>query len=731
MNDSLNFLKPYLRGWIIIAAAMLLAFLAASKYLHYVTPMYESTAKLRLADLNEGVPNSNLFKDLDVFATTQKINAEIELIKSHALLKKALLKVPFEVQVFRSGNIRKTELFEDSPVLISPLHWDESLKDIPFQLKITPDHRIEVLDPAGKSYSGLLGDTLSIADSKAIFALNSDLLLKKSNLQVADNYIFTIVSQSKQLSQISSGLDIIAVDKDIPVIRISFKSSHPGKAALFPNALAEAYIEDYIENKYGAANVTVKFLEERIQEISKKLDQSEQTIRSYRDNKNITNIRQETETDLRQISQLKIQQTNLKMNLEAVKDLEAYVRSGEQNFLELAPNFEAFTDLLSTEIIKKIKELQAEKKDLLLEYTEKDEKVIVIDSKIEDLTSYLMESITNTRKNLQTKYDKLSLDITEAENAFIDVPEKERVMTILNREFEIFQQSYNFLNQKKIEAEIAKAAKLAFHRVITPATRSQDPVSPNRTIIKLVSAVLGMFGAIGLIFIVHTLKGRVNDLATIESNSMIPVIAAVPKLKSMADKEQFFLKTVLEWEVKGLLKEGQITCLTGFDRADGGRFLSDQLANCLAAQGRRVLLVELIPDAVSTSGRFLEEKQFAENQFRIAVSPADLRAITVEKWKNQLHSKAADFDQTIIVNSDFGQAFTLGTMAAAKLNIVCLDTRLTPAKFIVQADLIREEFQVPNMAFVLNRAGYNPSFIRELIQFGKHMIAKSTLKLKR
>jgi uncharacterized protein involved in exopolysaccharide biosynthesis len=730
MKDSLNFLKPYLRGWIIIVAATVLAFLAASKYLNYVTPMYESTAKLRLADLNEGVPNSNLFKDLDVFATTQKINAEIELLKSHTLLSKALAKVPFEIQIFRSGNIRQTELFEDSPVIIKPLEWKEGMKDIPFQLKIAPDHRLEVISTRGEVFSGKLGDTLMIGESKAIIELNAALLLERINLQVADDYVFSILSPSKQLSQISTGIDIIAVDKDVPVIRISFKSSHPAKAAIFPNALAEAYIEDYIDNKYGAANVTVSFLEERISEISRKLDQSELTIRSYRDNKSITNIRQETETDLRQLSQLKIQQTNLKMNLEAVKDLETYIKSGKQNFLELAPNFEAFTDLLSTEIIKKIKELQAEKKDLLLQYTEKDEKVVVIDSKIEDLTSYLVESITNTRKNLQTKYDKLSYDISESEKAFVDVPEKERMMTILNREFEIFQQSYNFLNQKKIEAEIAKAAKLAFHRVITPATRSQDPVSPNRTIIKLVSAVLGMFGAIGLIFIVHMLKGRVNDLTTVESNSMIPVIAAVPKLKTHAEEEQFFLKTVLDWEVKGLLKEGQITCLTGFDQADGGRFISGKLAACLATQGRRVLLVHLVPDSVSTSGHFLEEQQYAENQFRAAVSPSELKAITVEKWKNQLHAKAAGFDQTIILNSDFGQAFTLGTMAAAKLNIVCLDTRLTPAKCIVQADLIREEFQVPNMAFVLNRVGYSPNFVREVIQFGKSMVIKLRLKLK-
>ena len=121
MTDTFNFLKPYLRGWPIIISAMVLAFLVASKYLNYVTPMYESTAKLRLADMNDGVPNSNLFKDLDVFATTQKINAEIELLKSNTLLTKALAKAPFEVQIFRSGSVRKTELFNDSPIIITPL----------------------------------------------------------------------------------------------------------------------------------------------------------------------------------------------------------------------------------------------------------------------------------------------------------------------------------------------------------------------------------------------------------------------------------------------------------------------------------------------------------------------------------------------------------------------------------------------------------------------------------
>jgi uncharacterized protein involved in exopolysaccharide biosynthesis len=715
MTDSLSFIKPYLRGWPIIISAMVLSYLLASQYLQYVTPMYESTAKLRLADLTEGVSNSNLFKDLDVFATTQKINAEIELLKSHALITKALQEVPFEVQIFRSGSIKKTELFRNSPVLIVPGRWEESLKDKSFQLKVAENHTFIITDEQGKSYSGQLGDSIVIQNSSVFVGLNAALLQEKERLQVADDYLFTVLSLPKQISTISSQLDVISVDKDVPVIRISFKSSNPDKAALFANTLAEVYIKDYIENKYGAANLTVNFLNERIAEISQKLSQSEQMILYYRDRNSITNIRQETETDLRKISQLKIQQTNLRMSLEAIKDLESYVQSGKDNFLDLAPNFEAFTDLLSTEIIKKIKELQAEKKDLLLQYTEKDEKVIVVDAKLKDLTSYLTESISNTRKNVETKYNKLYYDIKEAEEVFVDVPEKERMMTILNREFEIFQQSYNFLNQKKIEAEIAKAAKIAFHRIITPASSSKEPVSPNTSIIKIVATLLGMMGAMFLIFIVHTLKARVNDVGTVESNSMTPIVAAFPRMKGAAERERFFFKTLAEWEVKNLLQAEGISCFTGFSQEQGALFIATQMANVLMKQERRVLLILINSSDADGGTGFRKEQTISTHLTKVEVTASGISAMSTRKWQEFLREQSSGFDQTLIINSPFGQAYTMATMAASQLNVVCVDTRLTPAKAIIEVDLMKEEYSLNNLVLAVNRVGYNPSFIREVI----------------
>lgn len=721
MNNQFNFLKPYLRGWMIIVAAMVGAYMLASKYLSYVTPMYESTAKLRLADLNEGVPNSNLYKDLDVFANTQKINAEIELIKSHAIIKKALMKVPFSTIISRQGKLKTTELFNDAPLQIHKIYVEDHFLNKPFQLMVKDTATATLIDPNGISHQMELNDTIFLAQSSFVISLRREFIESKPLTKITDHYTFKFVNEESQINEILKHLDVTAVDKDVPVIRISYKSAHPTKASLFPNALAQAYIEDYIQTKFGAADVTCDFLNDRISEISSKLAGTEAAILNYREKEDITNIRQETETDLRKISQLKIQQTNLKMSLDAIKELDKYMENGKDNFLDLAPNFEAFTDLLSTEMVKKIKQLQSEKKDLLLEYTPKDEKVIAIDHKINDISSYLKESIRNTRKNLESKYSNLVYDIDEAEKVFITVPEKERMMTILNREFEIYQQSYNFLNQKKIEAEIAKAAKVAFHRIITPASISMMPVSPNKTIIKGVAIILGMLGAMMLIFIVHSMKARVNDISTVESNSMIPVIASVPKFKNVAAKAHFFVTTLTQWQVKELLRPKGIICVTGFNQKHAATFITSEVIHTLQNQGRKILMVTWVDDDTSQDYWHLDSPIGQVSS--LILSKTKMMYQTTEQIQLLIEKQSENFDQTIILNTDFGEAFTLATMAKADLNVVCIDTRLTPAKKIAEVDILANEYKLPNVNFAINRVGYNPSFMFELIRMIKKSVA--------
>lgn len=704
MSDQLRFLRPFLRGLPLIVLAMVLAVLAAKKYLSYTTPMYESTAKLKLADTQEGVPSANLFKDFDVFVSPNKIAAEIEVLKSHHLLSKALDSLQFDCEYFRTGRLRNTELYGDSPFLVETVALSPKAYDRRIELEILSDREFRISLPGQAPQSGRFGTPVAWSEGQLLVHRNASYLRDHPHADFVGEYAFELLSREKLVGKVTQHLDIVAVDKDVAVIRVSFKSPIPEKAADFVNTLTRTYIEDYIQEKYRAAQTTTQFLSQQIDTVSGRLAQSENVIESFRNARNIINIHQETETNLRKVSQLKVQQTNVGMNLQGLQDFARYVASGKDDFLELSTNFDGYSDLLSTEMVKNIKQLQAEKNDLLLTYTPQEERVQVVDKKINDLKTYLLEGVENSLQMLATKYDRLSEDIRLAEGELIGIPTKEKQLNILNREFSLVEHSYNFLNGKKIEAEIAQAAKLAFHRILKPAVPSKQPVSPNRSIIVIVSAILGMMGAMGAIWLVHLAKGKVNDPHTIEQTSRLPIAVQTPRFTRLAQATRHFLREAIQLELKGIIgPECRLLVFSSQHTGEGRSFHAHHLACAFAAQGRRVLLL----DASGSLDGLHTDPPYTYRDIRLLPGrhqPAAMRAY--------MDAALQEYELVIVNNEPMAEeTFGLLLMRLAHSNLFVLDARKSPAKLIQSVDLLVEEFQLPALSFVLNRAGYAPSLL--------------------
>lgn len=707
-NENVRFLKPLLRGFPIVVLAMIIAVLAAKKYLNYVTPMYESTAKLKLADTQEGVPSANLFKDFDVFATPNKISTEIEVLKSTSLIEKTLEKLPFSTEIYRKGKVRSVELFGDSPIKVESILNDEKNYDKKFIINITSNQNFTIkASDSPKEVKGTFGVPTAIKGGKLLISKNDSYLQSKPGAKIVDQYEVEFLSREKLLDKVNKNLDIVSVDKDVPVIRINYKSNVPEKASLLVNTLAETYIQDYIENKYRAANTTVDFLKNEIGQANNKLSGAENRIENYRNKENIINIPQETETDLRKISQLKIQKSNLKMNLDAIKNLNNYISEGKDNYLELAPNFEAFNDLLSTEMVKNMKLLQAEKKELLLTYTPEHEKVKIIDAKIKDLTDYQTESIKNTQKNLQIKYNDIDRDIQIAEQAFIGLPEKEKLLNIMNREFNLYEKNYNFLNEKRIDAEIAKAAKISFHKIITRGELPKQPVSPMRSIIIIVAAIMSMIGSIALIYAVHFAKAKVNDVYTIEKNSTIPVVFTTPFIKNRENIMHHFLENVLEMELKEIIKDKNLICITSYDKSKQHMFHSKNIIKALQAQSRKVLVIDVAGNLKNIDN--IDYIDFSEEK--------NLR-LTSTDIENLIREKMTGNDLCIINNQSIKQGkLPLLFLKMADENLFVLDSRKTAEKTIMNVELLKDEYKLTSLWFVLNKEGYNPSLMTSIKSF--------------
>jgi uncharacterized protein involved in exopolysaccharide biosynthesis len=705
----------YYRGSILIIIAMFLGVIVAKKYLSYTTPMYECTSKIRLADLEEGSTGNNLFKDLDVFATKNELAAEIEVVKSQVLIQKVMSKLNFDTELSRVGEFRKQELYSNRPFNLAYTISNTELldKELTILVKNRQSYSIR-LNFLNKTYTGKFGKVLTIPNyGKIELQLHKELVNQKSEAFLVDEFLLVFKSQNALYEEISKDLDVVLVDKEVPVMKIIYKNKTPQKASEFVNALAQTYIEDFIDSKFKTAETTSEFLDNQIDDVHNKLKATETDIQNYRDEHNIINVVQETETDLRKISQLKIQKTNVKMTLDAINELNDYVKKGESNFLSLAPNFESYTDLLSTELVKKIKAHQEEKTDLLMTYSPSHPKVLAIDEKIDQKKQYIIEAIQNTKNNLESKYKNLSSDISEAESVFIGLPEKERILHTLDRNFNLQEQSYVFLNQKRIEAEIAKSANISFHRIITIAAVPKKPVSPNRSIITIVFSILGGGGTMLLIYIIHLLKGKVNDLETIEKKSNISILSSAPHLKP-EEVNTHFSRETLQLQLKQFIHKNMAIAFTASKNGQGDLFQALNFGLALERQGVSVRFLQIG-----------ERKETTHSNFTI-IPFSQLENSTPDALK--LLTKPTSKDEVVIILNENLSDNRISSiiMGMVNLNLFVVDSRKTMASEIEKVTLSVQNNGLENTYFILNNEGYVPTIFHE----SKNIFRKLIKRLK-
>ncbi|RYY11140.1 MAG: hypothetical protein EOO36_19435, partial [Cytophagaceae bacterium] len=431
--------------------------------------------------------------------------------------------------------------------------------------------------------------------------------------------------------------------------------------------------------KYKVVNTAAETIGQQIKDVQRTLAHSEDTVEQYRDLKRIVNIKQETDTDLHKVSELKMQRANLQMSLAAANDLYKYMSNGKKSALELAPNFEAFNDMLSTDIIKKIKDLQAERHDLLLRFTPEDEKVQAVDMKLADLNGYLLESIRNTRENLTVKSRELDRAIAQAQGAFVGLPTREKNLTILQRDFQLNEKLYTFLREKETEAAIAKSSPTSYHRIIAEGLVPVEPASPHRAFVLILSGFLGLLVGTALVYLLSIVRSTPGDADGVQRETRTPLAAIIPHLgRGLAGRLAFFTQLATRLALKGMLVPGTKLVVNAFTDKEGQSFFFEHLRQALATKGLKLRAITL----------------------RDAQSP-----------NPEAHPDEVLLVQNLPLDQD---SHALAVMGGAAANLFVLDGRTTPTSRLAELDLLIQEFQLPNVQLCLNRAGYAPGPLQVL-----------------
>lgn len=156
------------------------------------------------------------------------------------------------------------------------------------------------------------------------------------------------------------------------------------------------------------------------------------------------------------------------------------------------------------------------------------------------------------------------------------VPTRESEMTELMRDYSIFSESYHSLLAKKQDSQIAANLERRQvgeqFKVLDPAVVQDRPVSPNRPLIVLIGAVLGLGLGVGLSLLLYLTDTSLRGEGEVVQALSLPVLATIPRIVTRSELSRRRRRQYLAMAGAALLLIGAVAAFWTVGRSDLVRF---------------------------------------------------------------------------------------------------------------------------------------------------------------
>lgn len=520
--------------------AIFLSFLfIGAVFAYFSTPIYQTSATIQIKSEGKASQPSDMMLEAFGFVGAGDIKTEIEIIKSRALAMEALHDVPFGVRYFVKNGLRRTELYRESPFIVSEQKiLDEGLYGKVFSFEVTgPDTFRLALAPTLAARLGVekalayegehsFGETITTD----FFVLKID---KRGEFE-SKEYTFSFSNPRMVYENIiSKNLNVAQVDKEAAVVQLTYSDNVPGRAQEFVNALAQNYISQSIELKTEQASRTLEFIERQLETVQKNLESSEAKLESFKQTNNTMDISAETKAAIEKMSVFDQQLAQIEIEEDQAERLNTLIRKGDFSALSLGAL--GISDPLIANLLQALGEAERKKKAMLVELTELHPDVVQVTGQIERLKHDIVANLASLRQSIAERKRSIEKVIARNESLFKRLPESERTYANLQRSYLVSEKIYSYLLEKQSEASIAKASTVSSNRILDSALMPMKPIKPKKALILAVSGVLGLILGVLVAFVRDYLDDTIKEWEDVTKETSIPVIGSIPFIKEGID----------------------------------------------------------------------------------------------------------------------------------------------------------------------------------------------------
>jgi len=590
------------KTWYWLPISIFLSIIGSHYYLKYTKPVYKASSLIKLEIQREA---SNLGLGSLSSGQNDNLSGEIELIRSPLVAQDVLNIVDLSTSYFAIGNIQTTEIFRNSPFkvqIFSEAMYTPFDKNFAVSFSDKLQYQISEMDnKESESQTHKIGDIVTMGQFK--FAIVHDKGV--SAIEDQKNYYFRINSKVSLISSIISNLSVIASNDEARTIQITFTDYNKEKARVIVNAFDTVYLKHSLEKKQKSQEQTLLFIQSQIEETSNKLDKYENDIESFVKSSGTSAPEAEFAVIAKELDELEKNKFEISQSAQSTDGILEFIQKNESkdNIVPLVYGIEnkeianGINEL--NNLFKQRELLKISNKEVTLPYRK-------IELEISMIKSQILNFVKESKKNIAEQTALISKKIAELKGQYSTLPSKKTEFDRLKRFNSLYEKFYLSLVEKQIEYQISKAGTVPEFIILSEATVSDMPISPNRTKIWSLFIIIGILPIIIYMVVKYLLMNVLYSQKQIENKLIAPILGSIPTYQKKMPASTLVVdgnpKSSITESLRGIRtnsdfmlpkKSKQIFGVTSTISGEGKTFFAINFAAILALTGKRVVILDL------------------------------------------------------------------------------------------------------------------------------------------
>ena len=315
------------------------------------------------------------------------------------------------------------------------------------------------------------------------------------------------------------------------LVKLYYDSPNPQQAATILNTLVKSYINISMERRFDASTYARNFLQERLQQVKVKLEDSERELVKFARQEQIISIDEKQNT----VSQ------NLAATSGALIEAEKKRIFAEAAYRQvIGARGQGLSQILDSKIIQTLKEtktkLEAQYQENLSIYKPAYPTMVQLRNQINQVDALINQEINNIRAAVTASYEVARTEesllrsrLEQLKQDVLSLQDRSIQLNILRREVDTNRQLYDGLLQRFKEVGVAAGIGTNNISVVDEAKVPRWPYKPNLRSNALLALVLGLVGGFGLAFLFEHLDDTFRRPEELEKLLGLPVLGVVPK----------------------------------------------------------------------------------------------------------------------------------------------------------------------------------------------------------